>query len=146
MLSGCKEWWDVWGGVRGEEQFVRWFKLVSKDSLTGLHDNRPFGCVFLSEIKQGKWAAAQLFKIPGYLQLKEFLPAMREALPRFFERHDLRKLVALVRQRNLPSYLIVRALGFHNDGVLREHAYVNGQWVDYWLMTLFRHELVEEAS
>ena len=44
-----------------------------------------------------------------------------------FDETQLRKLIAYVRDKNLPSCRLLKKLGFQQEGFLREHYIINGR-------------------
>lgn len=57
-----------------------------------------------------------------------------------FERAGLRKVYAQTGSFNEASVRLLRGLGFHLDGVLREHHELNGEFLDDCVFSLLRRE------
>lgn len=57
-----------------------------------------------------------------------------------FRALNLRKLMAGAHAENRASLQCFLRLGFRQEGLLREHAYVDGRYVDYVFLGLFQRE------
>jgi RimJ/RimL family protein N-acetyltransferase len=60
------------------------------------------------------------------------------ALEYAFDERRLHKVSARVLEGNEPSRRVLEALGFAEEGVLREHYHVDGEYVDATLYATFR--------
>jgi ribosomal-protein-alanine N-acetyltransferase len=58
-----------------------------------------------------------------------------------FENSDLRKLIAMVADRNIPSCKILEKNGFIKEGLLRNHFIINGLEVDERIYGLLRTDI-----
>ncbi|MFM7449307.1 MAG: GNAT family N-acetyltransferase [Leptolyngbyaceae cyanobacterium] len=77
-------------------------------------------------------------------------PAMRErglgtqmlqiCISRVFQSTPLNKLYGQTAAFNLPSIRLLQKLGFHQDGVLREHHELEGRLHDDYVYSLLRRE------
>jgi RimJ/RimL family protein N-acetyltransferase len=65
---------------------------------------------------------------------------LQMALNRVFQSTDLNKLYCQTAAFNTPSIRLLEKLGFHRDGVLREHHEWDGQLHDDYLYSLLRRE------
>jgi [ribosomal protein S5]-alanine N-acetyltransferase len=66
--------------------------------------------------------------------------AVRLLVNKIFTETPLRKLVALVHDKNHPSRRVLEKLGFKQEGLLREHYIINGKPVDEVLYSALKHE------
>ncbi|OAJ33489.1 GNAT family N-acetyltransferase [Piscirickettsia salmonis] len=62
-------------------------------------------------------------------------------IPWAFHYFELERLVALVMLDNQPSQLLLKKLGFIQEGCLREYLLMRGQRVDHLLFSLLREDL-----
>ncbi|RED44288.1 GNAT family N-acetyltransferase [Aestuariispira insulae] len=62
-----------------------------------------------------------------------------------FERLSLRRLCASTNETNMAMCRCFKSLGFHQEGVLRQHAMINGKYTDRILFGLFPEEFVPDA-
>ena len=77
-------------------------------------------------------------------------PALREqgfgtkmltmAISGLFSTTDLNKLYCQTAAFNIPSIKLLEKLGFHKDGVLREHHELDGKLWDDYIYSILRHE------
>ena len=58
-----------------------------------------------------------------------------------FENSDLRKLIATIADKNIPSCKIVENVGFKQEGLLRKHFLIQGREVDERFYGIFRDEV-----
>lgn len=69
---------------------------------------------------------------------------MKEALPAVlkfgFENMDLHRVEALVAPGNKPSLKLLLRSGFAQEGLLRQHYFVNGKMEDSAIFSLLRSE------
>ncbi|MEZ4663110.1 MAG: GNAT family protein [Caldilineaceae bacterium] len=75
---------------------------------------------------------------------------MKEALAAIiqfgFEQLKLNRIEALVMVENAASAGLLRSLGFHEEGILREHDYFKGQFHDMRCFALLRREWKPRVS
>jgi len=50
------------------------------------------------------------------------------------------RILAVFDKANSPVRTMCEICGFHNDGILRHHVEINGEWRDYELWTLLRED------
>ena len=139
-----KQWPDFWSEswfVQNEEDFARWWEAKVRDALTGLDNGRVVGCGYLDTIYPGYYATINVFKEKGYLNPKMVAAIMRHALPYFFDKYDLEKIVGITRENHKGSIRLLKRIGLKVTGTLRHHAKVNGQWTDYVWSEILREEL-----
>lgn len=72
--------------------------------------------------------------------MKEALQAM---IRHGFEEMDLNRIEAFVGPENRPSLGLMRSLGFHKEGHLREHYFKNGRVEDSIVFSLLRREYTD---
>jgi len=66
--------------------------------------------------------------------------AVRLLVTKVFNETELRKLTALVHDRNHGSRRVLEKLGFRREGLLREHYLINGKPVDEVLYSVLKQE------
>lgn len=69
----------------------------------------------------------------GTKMIKEFVSYM-------FKNHDLNKLYCQTGAFNKPSVKLLKKLGFHRDGVLREHHELDGKLYDDYIFSILKSE------
>lgn len=72
--------------------------------------------------------------------------AIRMVVDMAFGKSDLRKLIAYVHDRNIPSRRVLEKLGFQQEGLLREHYIINGVPENEVLYGVLRHEWKTSAA
>jgi [ribosomal protein S5]-alanine N-acetyltransferase len=66
--------------------------------------------------------------------------AVRLLVDKVFTETSLRKLIAFVHDKNLPSRRVMEKLGFRQEGLLREHYVINGKPADEVLYSVLKRE------
>jgi ribosomal-protein-alanine N-acetyltransferase len=66
--------------------------------------------------------------------------AVRLLIDMAFSESSLRKLIAYVHDKNIPSRRVLEKLRFTQEGLLREHYIINGRPEDELLFGLLKHE------
>lgn len=66
--------------------------------------------------------------------------AMTAIIQHAFEVMKVNRIEALVSPRNEGSLRLVRRLGFHKEGTLREHNFYNGEFIDDFLFSLLKRD------
>jgi ribosomal-protein-alanine N-acetyltransferase len=66
--------------------------------------------------------------------------AVNSLVKNIFERTEIRKLVALISDCNIPSCKIIEKIGFKQEGLLRKHFIIEGQEVDERYYGILRNE------
>jgi len=69
--------------------------------------------------------------------------ALRAMLAYGFETLQLNRIEALVMPENEASAILLRKLGFFEEGVLREYAYFKGEYHDLRFFSLLRREAAQ---
>ncbi len=110
--------------------------IIGRDIKTGI----LLGCGYLHQLLPGHYATINVIKRRRY-QSPEIIPAILAGLKYFFEKHDLVKIVATIREGNVPSSKLAKELGFTFDGILRHHMFIDGKWRDFKIYTILREEL-----
>ena len=72
--------------------------------------------------------------------------ALQQMIEFGFQRWNLHRLHLGVLASNVAARAVYRKLGFVEEGVLREHAWVNGRWDDEVLMGLLRSDWCASGS
>ena len=65
---------------------------------------------------------------------------LKLAISEVFSREDLNKLYCQTAEFNVPSVKLLERLGFHKDGVLREHHELDGKLWDDFVYSILRRE------
>lgn len=139
-----KDWPGFWADrvkIRNLNEFIDWFKATAKDSLTGLDGGMVVGCGYLDSIYPGFYATVNIFKKKGYLNPRMVSAVMKKAMPYFFEKYNLEKLVGITRADNRACIRLIKRVGMKITGKLRHHALVDGKWTDYVWAEILREEL-----
>lgn len=149
--------------IFSDDEVTRHYDLYSYSSLDEVHQLIEFfdDCF---EVERGiRWGIAQksnnrLIGTCGYVWLREFRGEigyelnrshwrqgiMREALPailRFgYERLQLNRIEALVMTENHASAKLLHALGFCEEGLLREHDFFKDEFHDMRCFSLLNRE------
>jgi RimJ/RimL family protein N-acetyltransferase len=66
--------------------------------------------------------------------------AARLLVDKVFKETTLRKLMAIVHDKNRPSRRVLEKLGFRQEGLLREHYVINSKPADEILCSVLKHE------
>ncbi len=66
--------------------------------------------------------------------------ALRILLDRIFEQTELRRIMAFVHDQNVASCRVLEKLGFHKEGLLREHFIINGKPANEFLFALLKSD------
>lgn len=93
------------------------------------HHRAEIGYVISDESKKGK----------GFM--KEALPYV---LDFGFNEMKLQRVEALIGPDNLPSLKLVHSMGFVQEGVLREHYFVNGRFEDSVIFSLLKQDFTKK--
>ncbi|MGZ3749028.1 MAG: GNAT family N-acetyltransferase [Pseudobdellovibrionaceae bacterium] len=67
--------------------------------------------------------------------------AVKHLAEMVFAQTPIRKLIAFVHEGNIPSRKLLKNVGFHQEGVLREHYLVNGNPSNEVIYGLLRKDL-----
>lgn len=59
---------------------------------------------------------------------------------------ELHRISAAIGPDNAASIQVVKRLGFHHEGRLRDHVHTNGQWRDSELYSILAHEWADRRS
>ena len=66
--------------------------------------------------------------------------ALRVLLDRIFEQTPLRRIMAFVHDQNIASCRVLEKLGFHKEGLLREHFIINGKPENEFLFAILKSD------
>jgi len=141
ILSEWPRFWEDRGKVTDYWEFHDWFYEKIKNSLTGLDNGEVVGFGFLDQIYPGYYATIGIVKKKGYLNPKMIAAIAKDGLHPLFEKHDLEKIVGIVREDHKASIRLLKKVGFKITGRLRHHAKINGEWKDYIWSEILREEL-----
>jgi len=138
-----KEWGSFWadkGEVKNYEAFRIWYRETARESMTGIDNGQVVGGAYLDNIYPGHYATINIFKRKGYLNHRMITAILRDGIPLFFEKYNLRMLIGITRHR--AAIRLARRLGFRKDGRLRQWAQVDGRWTDYTMLSILRSEVI----
>lgn len=153
-LNDLKELWEVvseYGkfmsyflpsNIQSYNEFCDMWKERVVDTVIGRHSesNIFLGCGYLHQLIPGHYGTINIIKKRRY-QSPDIIPAIWAGIKYFFEKYDLVKIVATIREGNIPSSNLAKQLGFTLDGILRHHMFIDGQWRDFQLYTILREDL-----
>jgi RimJ/RimL family protein N-acetyltransferase len=110
----------------------RWFveangKILGHVSLTKINHMMGFAEVAygIFEADQGKGFGTK---------------AVRLLVQKVFSESPLRKVIAYVHEKNLPSCRVLEKLGFQREGLLRQHFIINGEPENQILYGVLKYE------
>ena len=58
-----------------------------------------------------------------------------------FQELDLHRIFATCHPENIASARVMQKIGMQQEGYLREHRWIKGEWRDSWLYAILEHEL-----
>ncbi|KTG07906.1 hypothetical protein AUR64_01330 [Haloprofundus marisrubri] len=129
-LSSATEYFETVVGSDDGETFV----VATED--------RAVGLVFFFDLDERNGVAELGYWVTAEAQGRGYATDAARALARYaFEERRLEKLTAQVVTSNTASVRVLEKLGFHEEGVLREHEFVDGQRVDLRVFGLLASEL-----
>nr|WP_104909899.1 GNAT family protein [Nostoc sp. 'Lobaria pulmonaria (5183) cyanobiont'] len=82
----------------------------------------------------------------GYCLTQEFwgqgyAPEAVKAVVSFgFQQLDLHRIFANCHPENIASARVMQKIGMQQEGYLREHHWIKGEWRDSWLYAILEHE------
>jgi ribosomal-protein-alanine N-acetyltransferase len=139
---------DVWPSLASfepvtESEEREWIENNDEDGVTLLIcvGDEPVGNIGLNGINEA-WGLAEL----GYMIAPEAqgngyaTDAARRIVRYGFEDRRLHKIIANAYETNSASQRVLEKLGFQQEGVLRDQAYVRGEYLD-----VIRYGLLAEA-
>jgi ribosomal-protein-alanine N-acetyltransferase len=116
-------------------------KIESSDSsvfLLVVADDSPVGLIWLFDISHVNGRVEVGYWITDSAQGKGYATEALEAVTTYaFEELRLHKIVARVFAGNTPSIAVLERVGFEREGVVSEHYFVNGEFLDTYLFGLF---------
>jgi len=123
--------------------FQDWWRRIAKSSLTGIDqkEERVIGGGFLDQIYEPNYATIHIFTEKRYLNPRLMAGVMRTGLPWFFREHNIEKIMGIFPDWHRATLRMAKRCGFREDGVLRHHQKVNGQWVNYVMVSILRGEV-----
>ncbi|WP_267163141.1 GNAT family N-acetyltransferase [Halovenus salina] len=113
-------------------------RLQEGVSLVVCHEGEPVGFVALFNWKEAGHAELAYWIVPEQQGNGYATEAVSLAVDYAFDERRRHKVVAGVFATNAPSRGLLEKLGFRQEGRLREHAYLDGEYVD-----LLRYGLLE---
>ena len=131
------------------EQVQNWWRRVGIRSACGqaiqliitLADGEVIGTCALFEIDPNQQSAVIGYQLAqAYWGLGMMREALLATLAMGFEKIGLRRIAARVDYRNSSSVGLLLRLGFLQEGLLREHAWVKGALTDLVLLGLLRRQ------
>jgi len=123
----------------GKAMFVRWFNEYALYPLVGIIDGQIVAFSYLDYYAKGHYANVVFARRKGS-DYRTVLAAAREGLNRYFDMLDIVKLTATVPDGHSASVHFLNDAGFKRDGILRNHAKLNGDWHNYHLFTFLRED------
>jgi UDP-4-amino-4,6-dideoxy-N-acetyl-beta-L-altrosamine N-acetyltransferase len=135
-----------------EEQQQNWF--VGRDESTRIdfiienRDGLPIGSTYIFDISQEHKRAEWGF----YLGCEEFtkgghaLDAMILIYKYGFEQLNLEKIYCQTLSSNLKVVNMHKTFGLAEEGVLKRHYFIEGDWDDVFFMSLYRGQYTEKCA
>ncbi|MDA8791813.1 GNAT family N-acetyltransferase [Bacteriovoracaceae bacterium] len=106
-----------------------------------LREDRLVGIIGISQINQMMKTAEIGYQVcPKYRGQGIGFYMVHNFVKLILDRTDLRKLIAFIADKNIPSCKIVEKVGFHNEGLLRKHFLINEGEVDERIYGLLRSD------
>lgn len=139
---------DVWPSLSHidpvtEAEEREWIEDTDRDSVDLLvcADGEPVGTIGLNQLNE-TWGLAELgYMIAPQAQGNGYATDAARRLARYgFEDRRLEKILANVYETNPASQRVLEKVGFEQEGVLREQAYVRGERLDVIRYGLLAHE------
>lgn len=141
ILRDYPGFWADRSTVQSREEFIRWYHNVARDSLTGIDQGAIVGGGYLDHIYPGFYGTVNIFKQRGYLNPRMVSAICRRALPYFFDKYDLEKIVGITRADHHACIRLLKRVGLKITGTMRHHRKVDGVWTDYVWAEILREEL-----
>jgi RimJ/RimL family protein N-acetyltransferase len=129
------------------EQDIAAFVEDDSDSVQFLacRDGTPVGFVFLFDIEsQRDHAEVGVWIVPDEQGNGYGTDTLRLCLDHAFDDRGLHKVLARVFEHNTASQQMVESLGFEQEGRLREHEYIRGEYRDTLLYGIVASEWTPE--
>lgn len=116
------------------------------EALLACRDGEPLGSVALDPVQEYRdWANFAVWFLPEHQGQGYATEASAGLLDYAFGERGLRRLSAAVAAPNEASRALCERLGFTREGVRREDALVDGEYVDRYVYGLLRAEWDPEA-
>lgn len=137
--------------IISKEEHVAWFEKIQTDTKSEAKvfyfDGKPYGVVNIHEINYLNGTCEWSF----YIGEKNAPPGIGAilgclAVDYIFNDLCLRKLCAEVMEFNYKSLHFHRKLGFQQEGILEEHVKKQGEFVDVYLLRLFKSEWLKQSN
>lgn len=141
--------WRHRGATPSPEAFVQalWSGVLALYLVESSHRREPVGLVsaYGHDLQSGfAWLAAARFDLSDHPA--PFLLGLRAFVDHLFATWPLRKLYAEVLAPNLVPFASAATTLFDQEGILRDHAFVDGRHVDQHLLSLTRPRWDEERQ
>lgn len=119
-----------------EEAFgFRWFIQTEDDRIVGNLSLRNISLMMgYGEIGYG---VGEEFQGQGFATA-----AITELLRRLFSETPLRRIIAIVHEKNAASLRVLQKIGFQKEGLLREHFLLNGSPANEVYLAILKSEFV----
>lgn len=124
----------------GKARFVRWFNETALHPLLGVEHGQIVAFSYLDYYEKGHYANVCFAKRKGG-DYRLLLDAVRAGIRSYFDMLDIVKLTATVPVGHSASVHFLNNVGFRNDGLLRKHAKLHGEWHDYRLFSFLKEDL-----
>lgn len=118
-------------------KFIRyWFAFKSSP-------DKLLGSVNFQDIKKGAFKSCHIgYKIDeAFAGLGLTSEAVATSIKAMQEDEGIRRIEAIICQNNTPSIKLAEKLGFVNEGISREYAFINEAWQDCFRYSLLKGEL-----
>jgi RimJ/RimL family protein N-acetyltransferase len=147
---------DVWPGfgapdprnrVAQEQRFEELIEQGDEIKLIICHEESSVGRIRLTHINEG-WGTAELVcsVAPDEQNQGHATESSRLLVNHAFDSLRLNKLITRVFATNKPSKRVVEKLGFVREGTLRQHVYLNGEYIDMYYYGLLKSEWRSDSS
>lgn len=148
--------------IKSLDNFIKWFKENSIDSLTAIKNGEVIGCGYLNDISNlGVYkrraiyfspaknddenislASISIFVKKRSIKPSKTAPMMRYALPYFFMKHNLAMIYGVTRIDNRACLNLLKMIGLKITGTLKKHKKVKGVWMDYIMSSILREQVI----
>ncbi|WP_224333274.1 GNAT family N-acetyltransferase [Haloprofundus halobius] len=105
-------------------------------------EDRPVGLVFFFDLDERNGTAELGYWVTAEAQGRGYATDAARTLARYaFDERRLEKLTAQVVASNAGSARVLEKIGFREEGILREHEFVDGRRIDLRVFGLLASEL-----
>jgi diamine N-acetyltransferase len=128
-----KEWYE--NILKSKNQSSVYFTIINEIE-------EPIGFIILTKINQiNKNCTLSIVIGESKFQSKGYgKEAMNLIIDYAFNTLNLRKISVEVLSTNEQAIMLYKKLGFHEEGILRQHFFLDGQYLDVYIMSLFKND------